>query len=227
MLIDAIQGNISMADIIIYIISASIVIFLTLPVHEWAHGFAAYKLGDNTAKYMGRLSFNPLRHIDYIGALMILVFGFGWAKPVPVDPRYFKNPKRDMALTALAGPLSNIIMAFIALFLYSALAVVLGDNNSVIAEYIWLFFYFVAYINISLAVFNLVPIPPLDGSKILSAILPTRTYYKLMQYERYSFIILAVLLYSGVLSKPLGYISSHLFIGLFNLASLPFSLLGL
>ena len=108
------SGNVNIISIIVYIISSLMVIFLVMPLHEWAHGFVAYKLGDRTAKYQGRLTLNPLAHIDYLGAAMILLIGFGWAKPVPVDPRNFKNPKRDMALTALAGPVSNLLAAVVS-----------------------------------------------------------------------------------------------------------------
>ena len=182
-----IKGGINITNIIMFVLSSLIVIFLTLPIHEWAHGFVAYKLGDPTAKYVGRLSLNPLKHIDYIGSLMIILFGFGWAKPVPVNPRYFKNPKRDMAITAFDGPFSNIVIAFISL-IFHWICLSFNSNIPVLNE-IWLLFYFIAHINISLAVFNLLPIPPLDGSKILSIILPDSIYYKIMQYEQYSFII--------------------------------------
>ena len=220
-----IKGGINITNIIMFVLSSLIVIFLTLPIHEWAHGFVAYKLGDPTAKYVGRLSLNPLKHIDYIGSLMIILFGFGWAKPVPVNPRYFKNPKRDMAITAFAGPFSNIVIAFISL-IFHWICLSFNSNIPVLNE-IWLLFYFIAHINISLAVFNLLPIPPLDGSKILSIILPDSIYYKIMQYEQYSFIILAFLLYTGVLSTPLSYVSALLFNGLLQLSYLPFSLFGL
>ena len=117
MLIEAINGNIGLTEFIVYAVSSLVVIFLTLPIHEYAHAFAANKLGDNTARYMGRLTFNPLAHIDWIGAACILFFGFGWAKPVPINSRYFKRGKTDVAITAFAGPLSNLIVAFVSVFL--------------------------------------------------------------------------------------------------------------
>ena len=149
-------------------ISAVLVVFFCLPVHEYAHGFIANKLGDPTAKSMGRLDFNPLAHLDPIGTVAIFLFGFGWAKPVPVNPNYFKNPKRGMALTALGGPVSNILMALIAMILYK-LTVVLGmafpGAASVLLILSYILFGLIS-LNLSLAVFNLVPIPPLDLSLI-------------------------------------------------------------
>ena len=173
------------------LISCAAVIFFTLPVHEWAHGFVATKLGDPTPRYQGRLSLNPLKHIDYVGALCILLVGVGWAKPVQVDMRYFKNPKRDMAITAAAGPLMNLLVSFVLLLIYNFISVFVAVPS--LAAYIVLCF---VLININLAVFNLIPIPPFDGSRILSAFLPDRIYYRLMQYERIIFIIvLAFLLF--------------------------------
>ncbi|MBQ7740360.1 MAG: site-2 protease family protein [Eubacterium sp.] len=191
------QGNIQQA--VIFILSGCFVVFICSPIHELSHAFVAYKLGDNTAKKEGRLTFNPISHIDPIGMIMILLFGFGYAKPVPVDMRNFKNPKSGMALTALAGPVSNIIMAFISIFIVYAM----GEPSSAFLGYVKTFFEFSAIINVSLGAFNLIPIPPLDGSKILAGILPNKTYYKYMQYERYAMIGLLVLLATGVLDKIL------------------------
>lgn len=217
-------------DIFSLLISAAIVIFLTMPVHEWAHGFAASKLGDQTARYYGRLRFNPMAHIDPMGALGILLFGIGWAKPVPVDMRYFKNPKRDMAITAFAGPLSNLILAFVSLFLgYFFLFISYLINLSWL---IWaLSFLFsilvtVAQINVGLAIFNLVPIPPLDGSKILAAFLSDKAHYTLMRYENYFSIILwCLIIFSTRFSNILSLMISGVLTVFSNVASWPFQML--
>ncbi len=168
-------------------------VFLCLTVHETCHGLAAYWLGDPTAKRERRLSLNPLRHIDWWGLAMMVFVGFGWAKPVPVDPRYFKNPKRGMALSALAGPLSNFLLAM-ALLLLCRLTwrVQMG---------LAIFFLETALLSIGLGLFNLIPIPPLDGSKVLFALLPDRQYALLLRYERYGFLLLWAVVLSGAGSR--------------------------
>jgi len=187
---------------IIYGLMWAVVVLFALSIHEMAHGFAAYKLGDPTAKYDGRLSLNPLRHLDPIGALSMLLFGFGWAKPVMINPNYFKNLKRDSALTALAGPLSNIIVAYIGMLLWVHLLPVV--NSTYFAIFLRIFI----TLNINLAVFNLIPIPPLDGSKIFLHLLPPRIYYEIMRYERFGFIILIIALGLGVLSPILSFFNN-------------------
>ncbi len=222
MLGELISGNIGFTDAIVYILSTLAVVFLTLPIHEFAHAFTADRLGDPTPRYQGRLTVNPFAHIDYVGSLCILLFGFGWARPVQVNNFNFKKPKIGMALVALAGPVSNLIVAFVSLLLGN---LILSFNPTLVLYYLVSFFYFVARINVYLAVFNLIPIPPLDGSRILSVILPDRYYYKLMRYERYIYYGLLALLVFGVLDIPLANISGTILSLLQSVASLPFMIL--
>lgn len=190
---------------VISILSSCFVVFCCLPIHELAHGLVANKLGDDTAARQGRLTLNPLSHLNPIGTIMIFLFGIGYANPVPVNPNRFKNPKGGMALVALAGPVSNLLMAFLANFIYIALSV--NFSGGFIGAVIY-FFYFAAWVNVTLAVFNLLPIPPLDGSKILAAVLPDKTYYKYMQYERYVMYALMLLLFIGVLDVPISFLAN-------------------
>ena len=160
---------------------------LCITLHELAHGYVAYRLGDDTAKRAGRLTLNPLKHIDIMGLIMMVVLKFGWAKPVPVNMWKFKNPKKGMAITAAAGPLANLLIAFVFLFFYGLLFIPLtrlGNTGGYILEMI----YITAYLSIALAIFNVIPIPPLDGSKVLYAFVSDRAYTKLMYYERYGMI---------------------------------------
>jgi hypothetical protein len=207
---DIFKGNYIYA--IITIVARMFVVFCCLPVHELAHGWAAYKQGDDTAKKLGRLSFNPFSHLDPIGTIMIFLFGIGYAKPVPINPLKFKNYRKGVALTALAGPLSNLVMSFIFAFIGSGLNRLAGANTAM--QLLVLFFGFAANINIALAVFNLLPIPPLDGSRVLAVILPDRAYEKYFRYERYIMIALMVLLFTGVLDTPLALLNNlfHKFI---------------
>ena len=171
-------------------------VLLCLTVHETCHGLAAYALGDPTAKGMHRLSFNPLHHIDWLGLASMLICGFGWAKPVPVDMRYFKNPKAGMAATALAGPVSNFLLSLLALFLAS----LLYRFAPATAFTVWLlsFLMVTARLSVGLGLFNLVPIPPLDGSKVLFALLPEGAYLALMRYERFGMIALLLMVWLDV-----------------------------
>lgn len=228
LLLSIIKSGADIWTVVGVIMSAVIVIFLTLPVHEFAHGFIADKLGDPTPRYQGRLTLNPIAHIDPIGALGILLFGIGWAKPVSINARNFKNPKAGMAITALAGPVSNIIMALIALLIMNTIIFFgykagLGGGIYIL---ILTFFSYVANINVYLAVFNFIPIPPFDGSRVLFAFLPTKYYFAVMRYERFIFIGLLIVLYTGVLSTPLMYVSNLILGGLDYVAALPFSLAG-
>ncbi len=193
-------------EVFYYILRIPIVL-LSLSVHEVAHGFAAYKLGDSTARNLGRLSLNPLKHLDPIGAACMLLFGFGWAKPVPINTRYFKNPRSGMALSALAGPVSNLIMAFIAFVVQAYIlrfgieAIIINPTGPVYM--LSLFFNEFFWLNITLAVFNLLPIPPLDGSRILFVFLPDKIYFGVMKYEQYISIALFACLALGWLDYPI------------------------
>jgi Zn-dependent protease len=187
-------------------------LLICITLHELAHGFTAYRLGDPTAKRLGRLTLNPIKHIDPVGALMILLVGFGWAKPIPVDMHNLRNPKRDMAITAFAGPLTNIILAVLVLLILALVSGLLsgGDQlvnaqfyiNSLIGivpeslnEFIYQVIARTAWLSFILAFFNLLPIPPLDGSKILFSFLPDRWHQQLMRYERFGMVILLALLF--------------------------------
>jgi len=176
-------------------------VILALTVHEFSHGFAAYLLGDKTAKAEGRLSLNPAKHVDIFGAIMLLLVGFGWAKPVSVNPWRFKKPKAGMAISAFAGPFSNFLAAFI--FYIIALIVQINFYGVGIAKNIIEFLVVCISINIGLGIFNLIPIPPLDGSRIFLVFLPEKQYFRIMQYERYAMIALMVLLFLNILDKPL------------------------
>lgn len=177
---------------------------LCITFHETCHGLAAYKLGDDTAKRAGRLTLNPLKHVDLPGLVMMAIFRFGWAKPVPVDMRKFRHPKRDMALTALAGPVSNVLLAYVAAVLLG-FVVFLTDRfgSSVVFTVLVQFLIYVEIISAGLAVFNVFPVPPLDGSKVLFSLLSDRAYWKLMRYERYGMGLLMLLLVTGLIDAPL------------------------
>ena len=190
-------------------------VLLCLTVHETCHGLAAYALGDPTAKRMRRLSFNPLHHIDWFGLAAMFLVGFGWAKPVPVDMRYFKKPKQGMALCALAGPVSNFVFAILALLpvrwmFYHAEA-------TAVTLWIYQFLVTLVLLNLGLGLFNLIPIPPLDGSKVLFSILPDRAYLQLMRYERYGMALLLLLVFFDIGGNALSNAISAVFQVLWNL----------
>ncbi len=193
-----------------------IVMFGAITIHEFAHGLVAYKLGDPTAKNSGRLTLNPLSHIDPIGALCMVLFGFGWAKPVPINPYYFRNRKSGTVLVSLAGPAANIIMAFLSTvivvpaflieFRFWNVTLLRSALNFVTGTLVQF-----ALLNIGLAVFNLIPFPPLDGSKVLGALLPANAYMTLLKYERFGFPILIILSLTGILGRILGVIINPLY----------------
>ena len=206
---------------------SAVAALLCLTVHELSHGAVAYVLGDPTAKDEGRLTLNPIKHIDPLGLLLMITAHVGWAKPVPVDMRYFKHPKRDMALTALAGPASNFLLAWVFLLLANLLGHLLVLFSPSIGLSPWgllpmLFLINAAVLSIGLGVFNLFPIPPLDGSKILFSFLPDKIYYTLLRYERYIMILMLALVWVGVLDKPLSFLMVQLLRGLCFLSGMDF-----
>ncbi len=215
--------NFDITDVIQYG-TRLLIIFTILPIHEYAHAWMAKRQGDDTALYSGRLTLNPVSHIDPIGALLLFFTGFGWAKPVPVNPLRFKKQRKGMALTALAGPVSNLICAFVG---FVALKILTNTNlfNEMLVEYVlddnymFLLFdilYYFVIINIGLAIFNLIPIPPLDGSKILSYFTPAKFDRFIYQNQQIIYIIFIFLLVSPILSTPLGWIRDGVY-GLFDL----------
>lgn len=195
---------------------------LCITLHELSHGLVAYRLGDPTAELAGRLTLNPLKHLDPMGLLMMLVFHVGWARPVPVSMNRFRDPKRGMALTALAGPGSNLLVAAVFLFLYGLCYIPL--NKSAVGRYFLQMIDLTAVISIGLAVFNLLPIPPLDGSKILFSFLRDESYRLLMRYERYVSLLLFALVWAGLLSRPLSAAINGVYKLLFPLAEGGFTL---
>lgn len=239
MLIHLIREGMDIFSVLIYILSVLMIIFLINPLHECAHGLAAYKLGDRTAKNMGRLTLNPLAHLDYMGALIMLLIGFGWAKPVPVNFNNFKKPRLGMFITAIAGPLANLLAAVAGGLILNTINTIMVKNGNFVyykgelyynigydpgfMKYIFLFLTFFIMINICLAVFNLLPVPPLDGSKILMSFLPNRLIYKIQRYEMYISIALFVIVVSGAAANLLYPVQEWFYEGILNLTALPFS----
>ncbi|MBO5702733.1 MAG: site-2 protease family protein [Clostridia bacterium] len=206
------------------------IILFSLTIHECAHGWAAMKLGDRTAYNLGRLTLNPIKHLDPIGFLCMLVFGYGWAKPVPIVTRNFKNPRKGMALSAIAGPISNLLLGLCFVLLWNIAAAgfdlaltnggLSSERSLIIAQLVLIFFSLGAQLNVYLAVFNLLPVPPFDGSRFFYIFLPTKWYFKVMQYERYIMIGILVLFYFGILSIPLDFISGLILDGMYRLIGL-------
>ena len=201
MLFEILSGG-SPRDIIISLLMTLPAILIALTFHEAAHGFVAYKMGDRTAYNLGRVTLNPAKHLDPMGFAWMLIFGYGWAKPVPINARNFRDPKKGMAITAIAGPLTNLILGvistviFTVMFFYTTVnyfTIVQNSTLYAIVNSATLLFQYMAYLNFMLMAYNLIPIPPFDGSRFFGYFLPARLYWKIMQYERYTlFIIIAL-----------------------------------
>lgn len=182
-------------------------LLLAISMHECAHGYAAYLMGDNTAKYSGRLSLNPLNHLDPIGAICMLLFRFGWAKPVPINPRNFNNQRLGIIIVSLAGPMANFVLGFISCIFFYAINIYATGNT--LWEFINMVLLYSIYMNVGFMIFNLIPIPPLDGSKIVMEFLPYNLKYKIYQYERYFGLILIIFVYAGVMTPVLGVLRDY------------------
>ena len=194
----------NLANILLFAFAA----LTALMVHELCHAKAADMLGDQTARKQGRLTLNPLKHVDPLGMLMLMIVGFGWAKPVMIDTTNLKNPRRDMSMIALAGPVSNFLLAMLMFFLIGFLRFI--DEWPMIISVLFSYLYVTATINIVLGVFNLFPIPPLDGSKVLGSLLPENLYYKLLRYEKFGMLILVAALFLGWIDRPLFFLRDTL-----------------
>ena len=235
MLWTVLQGGISSIYSFLFLLFGYLVLlFVMMPVHEAAHAWIAVKLGDGTPRWYGRLTLNPLAHLDPLGSLMIVLFGIGYAKPVPVNPHNFQNRRRGMALTALAGPVSNLLMAFLSVGVYAVLYRICQNHIVTASTYenieLWvnvltwsslILIHVLAAVNISLAVFNLLPLPPLDGSRIFGAILPPKWSYWMDCYHQYVRMAVLLLVVTGVLDGPLHFLQTLVGNGMCAMFRLP------
>ena len=235
MLLDLFRSGFSRESIISLLLFIPIIL-ISLTVHEYCHGYAAYKCGDNTAEWNGRLTLNPLKHLDPLGTLMMLIFGFGYARPVPINPRNFRKFRLGLCVVSIAGPLSNVILSLIGLLLrYTVLQIILATGDittisSVLGSNLFTMWniFITSFItaNATLAVFNLIPIPPLDGSRIISAVLPANLSYYYNKYESYIMIVVLILLWRGSLDSIIFFLGNKLLSGLdFLVRLIPFTFL--
>ena len=235
MLLELLSGKFDIINFITQMLYVLPIVLITLTFHEYAHGYVAYRLGDPTAKMMGRLTPNPVKHLDPIGFLMMVFVGFGWAKPVMINPRNFKNPKKGMAISAAAGPIMNLIMAVLGVLIYNILLFIFVKAQifNTFATSALIFFMQFASLNVWFAVFNLLPVPPLDGSRVVTYFLSPKLSHYYNYIEKYGFIVLMILLidipgvpFTGILRMVLSVISNWVLYGIsFPISSL-FSLFG-
>lgn len=219
-MLNALTSSTGTAELVITVFSFLAIMLIAFPLHECAHGFVATLLGDTTAEESGRLTLNPIAHIDPMGALAMLLFGIGWAKPVPINPSKCTKvkPKTAMALTAAAGPLSNLLLAYVITVIYKV--VMYSNLDKLMSDQATVFIYTliaieqIVYLNIYLAIFNLLPIPPFDGSRLFLAFLPAKLYFKVMKYEQIIMLGIMVLLFFGVFSGPLRFLTNYIYRGI-------------
>jgi Zn-dependent protease len=200
-------------DYLIQMLYTVPVLLIAFPVHELSHALTAKMLGDPTAKNMGRLTLNPFKHLDVLGTICLILFRFGWAKPVPINPYNFKNPRAGMAITALSGPLSNLVLGFISIVFMDLLGMGSYTNGTLftILSIVYKLLYYSAWINISLCIFNLIPLPPLDGEKILGFFLPESAQAFFDRYAMYFQVVLMLLLFTPIITTPLSYMVTNIF----------------
>ena len=201
------------------ILQTLIAVLVAISFHEFAHGYASYKMGDPTPKETGRLSLNPFKHLDFLGTICLMIVHFGWAKPVQVNPYYYKNRKKGMVLVALAGPMMNFLIMTVSIFVMGIILKLTGGYGGDLIIFVFNVFSSLAVINLSLGVFNLIPIPPLDGSKIVGAILPEDKYFKYMRFERFGYLLLVIVLYFDILRAPLNAVIMGIYNGVWHVVS--------
>ncbi len=204
------------------ILASVFLVFFVIPVHEFAHAWMAYRLGDNTAKNSGGLTLNPLAHIDPLGAILIALIGFGWGKPTPINPNNFKNRRRGIAITSAAGPLSNLLFGWLFLFLGLIVTKIPALDGTRLEMILYWFFLYAGEISIYLAVLNLLPIPPFDGFGIVDGLLPRNASYWIATHQQTISLVVIVLLFTNVLTRPLSWIAGFIMQFFMWISSLPF-----